>query len=58
MDPGVRRDDDKISMMCMFIARAEATENQSMTSTPRTLFDKLWDAHVVVPEPAAAPAVL
>jgi 3-isopropylmalate/(R)-2-methylmalate dehydratase large subunit len=26
--------------------------------TPRTLFDKLWDAHVVVPETAAAPAVL
>ena len=58
MDPGVRRDDDKISMLCMFIARAEATENQSMTSTPRTLFDKLWDAHVVVPETDAAPAVL
>ncbi len=28
-----------------------------MTS-PRTLFDKLWDAHVVVPETDAAPAVL
>ncbi|HWU70894.1 MAG TPA: 3-isopropylmalate dehydratase large subunit [Pseudoxanthomonas sp.] len=27
-------------------------------STPRTLFDKLWDAHVVVPESDAAPAVL
>ena len=27
-----------------------------MTS-PRTLFDKLWDAHVVVPETAAARAV-
>ncbi|MEL1262932.1 3-isopropylmalate dehydratase large subunit [Pseudoxanthomonas putridarboris] len=27
-------------------------------TTPRTLFDKLWDAHVVVPETAAAPAVL
>jgi len=26
--------------------------------TPRTLFDKLWDAHVVVPETEAAPAVL
>lgn len=25
---------------------------------PRTLFDKLWDAHVVVPESDAAPAVL
>lgn len=25
---------------------------------PRTLFDKLWDAHVVVPETADAPAVL
>ncbi len=25
---------------------------------PRTLFDKLWDAHVVVPEREAAPAVL
>jgi 3-isopropylmalate/(R)-2-methylmalate dehydratase large subunit len=29
-----------------------------MTSSPRTLFDKLWDAHVVVPETADAPAVL
>lgn len=27
-------------------------------SPPRTLFDKLWDAHVVVPESDAAPAVL
>ena len=27
-------------------------------SAPRTLFDKLWDAHVVVPESGAAPAVL
>ena len=26
--------------------------------TPKTLFDKLWDAHVVVPESADAPAVL
>jgi len=25
---------------------------------PRTLFDKIWDAHVVVPETDAAPAVL
>ena len=25
---------------------------------PKTLFDKLWDAHVVVPESEAAPAVL
>ncbi len=30
-----------------------------MTSqTPRTLYDKLWDAHVVVPESDDAPAVL
>ncbi|KAF1714080.1 3-isopropylmalate dehydratase large subunit [Pseudoxanthomonas sangjuensis] len=29
-----------------------------MTSAPRTLFDKLWDAHVVVPETDSAPAVL
>ncbi|WP_024891433.1 3-isopropylmalate dehydratase large subunit [Luteimonas huabeiensis] len=29
-----------------------------MTATPKTLFDKLWDAHVVVPESEAAPAVL
>ncbi|MBV7473207.1 3-isopropylmalate dehydratase large subunit [Pseudoxanthomonas sp. PXM05] len=28
------------------------------TQTPRTLFDKLWDAHVVSPESDAAPAVL
>lgn len=27
-------------------------------AAPRTLFDKLWDAHVVVPETADAPAVL
>ena len=26
--------------------------------TPKTLFDKLWEAHVVVPETADAPAVL
>ena len=26
--------------------------------TPKTLFDKLWDAHVVVPETTEAPAVL
>ncbi len=26
--------------------------------TPRTLFDKLWDAHVVIPETDAAPATL
>ncbi|MBR7540387.1 3-isopropylmalate dehydratase large subunit, partial [Mycobacterium tuberculosis] len=25
---------------------------------PRTLYDKLWDAHVVVPESDSAPAVL
>ena len=29
-----------------------------MTSAPRTLYDKLWDAHVVVPESNSAPAVL
>lgn len=30
-----------------------------MTVTaPKTLFDKLWDAHVVIPESEAAPAVL
>ncbi len=29
-----------------------------MSSAPRTLFDKLWDAHVVVPESDTAPAVL
>ncbi|MEN5060163.1 3-isopropylmalate dehydratase large subunit [Luteimonas sp. TWI1416] len=27
-------------------------------SSPKTLFDKLWDAHVVIPETDAAPAVL
>ena len=27
-------------------------------NTPRTLFEKLWDAHIVVPETADAPAVL
>ena len=29
-----------------------------MNAAPRTLFDKLWDAHVVVPETDTAPAVL
>ncbi|KPN16661.1 isopropylmalate isomerase [Xanthomonas sp. Mitacek01] len=29
-----------------------------MTASPKTLFDKLWDAHVVIPETEAAPAVL
>ncbi len=29
-----------------------------MTPAPRTLYDKLWDAHVVVPESETAPAVL
>ncbi|MDR1076171.1 MAG: 3-isopropylmalate dehydratase large subunit [Xanthomonadaceae bacterium] len=29
-----------------------------MSSQPRTLFDKLWDAHVVVPESDSAPTVL
>jgi 3-isopropylmalate/(R)-2-methylmalate dehydratase large subunit len=28
------------------------------TTDPRTLFDKLWDAHLVTPESEAAPAVL
>jgi 3-isopropylmalate/(R)-2-methylmalate dehydratase large subunit len=27
-------------------------------ATPRTLFDKLWDAHVVIPDTDAAPATL
>jgi len=29
-----------------------------ISSKPRTLFDKLWDAHIVTPESEAAPAVL
>ncbi|WWW37426.1 3-isopropylmalate dehydratase large subunit [Stenotrophomonas rhizophila] len=29
-----------------------------MTPAPRTLYDKLWDAHIVVPESDSAPAVL
>ena len=29
-----------------------------MPSAPKTLFDKLWDAHLVAPETDAAPAVL
>lgn len=29
-----------------------------MTNRPKTLFDKLWDAHVVTPESEAAPAIL
>ena len=29
-----------------------------MTSQPKTLFDKLWDAHVVTPETEGAPAIL
>lgn len=35
-----------------------STSRNDMTSKPRTLFDKLWDAHVVTPETGAAPAVL
>ena len=27
-------------------------------NAPRTLFDKLWDDHVVVPETVATPAIL
>jgi 3-isopropylmalate/(R)-2-methylmalate dehydratase large subunit len=27
-------------------------------NTPKTLFDKLWDAHVVTPESEATPAIL
>jgi 3-isopropylmalate/(R)-2-methylmalate dehydratase large subunit len=30
----------------------------SPSSSPRTLFDKVWDAHMVVPETADAPGVL
>ena len=30
----------------------------TVQSAPRTLFDKLWDSHLVVPESADAPAVL
>jgi 3-isopropylmalate/(R)-2-methylmalate dehydratase large subunit len=29
-----------------------------MTSTPRTLFEKIWDTHIVRPETAETPAVL
>ncbi|MBU8977709.1 MULTISPECIES: 3-isopropylmalate dehydratase large subunit [unclassified Lysobacter] len=29
-----------------------------MTHPPRTLFDKLWDAHIVTPETDTAPAIL
>jgi len=36
----------------------ESQQGQSMTPAPRTLYDKLWDAHVVVPETDSAPAVL
>ncbi len=32
--------------------------NEPMNPAPRTLYDKLWDAHVVVPESDSAPAVL
>ena len=34
------------------------TSTHAMTPPLRTLFDKLWDAHVVTPETEAAPAVL
>ena len=32
--------------------------NQSMQTEPRTLFDKVWHSHVVVPETPQTPAVL
>lgn len=39
--------------------RVPTAESQAPASEqPRTLFDKLWDAHVVVPESDEAPAVL
>ena len=34
------------------------SDTMTAASSPKTLFDKLWDAHVVAPETEAAPAVL
>ena len=34
------------------------TQDSAISSAPRTLFEKLWDAHLVAPETADAPAVL
>src|SRR3954470_15871061 len=31
---------------------------QQMTTQPKTMFEKVWDAHVVVPETTETPAVL
>src|SRR5690606_10583468 len=38
--------------------RAARRTGDRMTAAPRTLFEKLWDAHVVAPESEQAPAVL
>lgn len=37
---------------------SDPTPDIATPDAPRTLFEKLWDAHVVVPETADAPAVL
>jgi 3-isopropylmalate/(R)-2-methylmalate dehydratase large subunit len=37
---------------------ASISSATSQADTPKTLFDKLWDAHLVAPESADAPAVL
>ena len=34
------------------------TQDSAISTAPRTLFEKLWDAHLVAPETADAPAVL
>ncbi len=35
-----------------------STDDKDARSTPRTLFEKVWDAHLVSPETAETPAVL
>src|SRR4029453_14397358 len=38
--------------------RGRGPERRMSSLPPTTLFDKVWDRHVVVPETAEAPAVL
>src|SRR3546814_14646551 len=40
------------------VSRRVAPPPPEAAPMPKTLFDKLWDAHIVSPERASAPAVL
>jgi 3-isopropylmalate/(R)-2-methylmalate dehydratase large subunit len=50
---------EKTEPLIKSFSRAREKElPEGHTMTPKTLFDKLWDSHVVVAESAATPAVL